>query len=86
MTEQLIRYTYGPDVREYGDKPVLVEDVEAKTLVDHLQRAVRVSEDDLAALTKPELVELAEQVDVNVPKRGPKGQFISAITEAQEPE
>jgi hypothetical protein len=82
----LIRYTYGPDVRVHGEAPVLVEDVEARVLCDDMRRAVRVSEDDLAELKKPELVELAEQVGAEVPKRGVKGQFVKAITEAQEPE
>lgn len=82
----LIRYTYPRDVAEFGDKPILVEDLEARTLVDQLQRAVRVTEDDLAELKKPELVELAEQVGVDVRKRDGKGHFVKAITEAQEPE
>lgn len=83
---QLIRYTYPRDVTEFGDQPVLVEDLEARTLVDQLQRAVRVSPDDLAELPKAQLVEVAEQVGAEVPKRGLKGQFVKAIAEAQEPQ
>jgi hypothetical protein len=83
---QLIRYTYPRDVAEFGDQPVLVEDLEARTLVDQLQRAVRVGPEELHELKKPELVDLADQVGAEVPKRGPKGQFVKAITEAQEQE
>lgn len=79
----LIRYTYDPDVREHGDKPVLVEDVEARVLVDHLRRAVRVEASDLEDLPKAELAEVAEKVGAEVPKRGVKGQFVKAIAEAQ---
>ena len=82
----LIRYTYGPDVREFGDKPILVEDVVATTLVDGLRRAVRVSEADLADLKKPELAAVAAQVGADVKSRDAKGHFVKAISEAQEPE
>jgi uncharacterized protein YdbL (DUF1318 family) len=80
----LIRYTYGPDVREFGDQPIMVEDIEAKTLVDQLRRAVRVDSDELQSLPKAKLAEVAEQVGVEVPKRSVKGQFVKAIAEAQE--
>lgn len=80
----LIRYTYGPDVREYGDQPVLVEDVEARTLVDHLRRAVRVEPAELEELPKAQLVEIAEQVGAEVPKRSVKGQFVKGVSEALE--
>ena len=82
----LIRYTYPPDVRKFGDQPVLVEDVEARVLCDDMRRAVRVSEDDLADLKKAELAELAEQVGADVRKRDAKGHFVKAINEAQESE
>ena len=81
---QLIRYTYGPDVREFGDKPILVEDLEAHVLVDDKRRAVRVGAEELSELKKDDLADLAEQVGADVPKRGPKGQFVKAISEAQE--
>lgn len=80
----LIRYTYGPDVREFGDQPFLVSDMEAHVLCDDKRRAVRVSEDELHELKKDDLADLAEQVGADVPKRGPKGQFVRAISEAQE--
>lgn len=78
----LIRYTYGPDIRRFGDKPIPVEEMEARVLVDSLRRAVRVSEGELEELTKAELVEVAEQAGVSVPKRGPKGKFVKAVSEA----
>lgn len=76
----LIRYTYGPDVKAHGDGPVLVEDVEAKVLTE-MRRAVPVTEDDLAGLKKADLVELADQAGVDVPKRDAKGHFVKALTE-----
>jgi hypothetical protein len=51
-----------------------------------MRRAVLVTEDDLAGLKKDELVDLAEQAGVDVPKRDAKGHFVKAIVEAQEPE
>jgi uncharacterized protein YdbL (DUF1318 family) len=82
----LIRYTYPPDVRRFGDQPVLVEDVEARVLCDDMRRAVRVTEDDLAELPKAKLAEVAEQVGADVKSRDSKGHFVKKITEAQEPE
>ena len=82
----LIRYTYGPDIRQFGDKPLMVEDVEARVLVDDMRRAVRVSADELEELPKADLQEIAEQVDAPVRKRDSKGHFVRAITEAQESE
>lgn len=81
----LIRYTYGPDIRKHGAAPVLVEDVEARTLTA-MRRAVLVTEDDLAELKKPELEQVAEQVGADARKRDPKGHFVKSIVEAQEPE
>lgn len=80
-----IRYTYEPDVREFGDKPILVEDVEARVLCDDKRRAVRVDAPaQFEELTKPVLVEMAEQVGAEVPKRSPKGQFVKALAGADE--
>jgi hypothetical protein len=79
----LIRYIYGPDIREFGDKPVVVEEVEAKVLTA-MRRATRVTESDLTELTKPELTQVAEQVDAPVRQRDPKGHFVKAIAEATE--
>lgn len=79
----LIRYTYPPDVRVHGDRPVLVEELQARVVCDDMRRAVRVGEDELAELKKDELVDLAEQVDVDVPKRNTKGQFVKKIVEAE---
>jgi hypothetical protein len=83
----LIRFIHPPDVREYGDAPVPVEDTQARYLTA-MRRAVLVTEDDLAGLKKDELVELAEELpDVAAPsKRDSKGHFVKAIVEAQEPE
>jgi hypothetical protein len=81
----LIRFIHPPDVRKHGEAPVVVEDVEARHLTA-LRRAVLVTEHDLAGLKKPELVQLADQVGVEVPKRDSKGHFVKAIAEAQEPE
>lgn len=80
----LIRYIYGPDIRQFGDKPLMVEDVQARHLCDGVRRAVRVTEDDLAGMTKPELAQVAEQVDADVRKRDSKGHFVKAIAEATE--
>jgi hypothetical protein len=76
----LIRYTYEPDIKNYGDKPILVTDVEVRVLTE-MRRAVLVTEDDLAELKKVELAELADQAHVDVPKRGVKGQFVKALAE-----
>ena len=82
----LIRYTYEPDVRRFGDQPIHVEDVEARTLVDDMRRAVRVTEDELEQMRKDHLAEIAEKVGADVAKRNTKGQFVKAIVEAQESE
>jgi hypothetical protein len=81
----LIRFIHPPDVREHGEAPVVVEDTQARHLTA-MRRAVLVTEDDLADLKKDELVDLAEQAGVDVPKRDAKGHFVKAIVEAQEPE
>ena len=78
----LIRYTYGPDVRHFGDKPIMVEEMEARVLVDSLRRAVRVSEAELEELKKADLQEIAEQVGADVRPRDPKGHFVKKISEA----
>lgn len=81
----LIRYTYEPDIKIHGDKPILVEDVEVRVLTE-MRRAVVVTEDDLAALKKTELANLAEQAGVDVPKRDAKGHFVKALTESEGPD
>jgi hypothetical protein len=79
----LIRYTYGPDVKKFGDKPVVVEDVEARVLCDDMRRAVRVDASELKDLLKTDLVEIAEQVGAEVKPRDSKGQFVKQIAEAE---
>jgi hypothetical protein len=79
----LVRYIYGPDIREHGDQPVVVEDVTAKHLTA-LRRAVLVDTAKLAELPKPALADLAQQVGAEVGKRDSKGQFVKAISEATE--
>lgn len=76
----LIRYTYHRDIAKHGDGPVHAEDVEVRTLLAD-RRAVLVTEDDLAELKKAELVELADQAGVDVPKRDAKGHFVKALVE-----
>jgi hypothetical protein len=77
----LIRYVYGPDIREHGDQPVVVEDVTARHLTA-LRRAVLVDPAELADLPKAKLAEVADQVGAEVGKRDSKGQFVKAIAEA----
>jgi hypothetical protein len=81
----LVRFIHPPDVRVWGEAPVVVEDVQARHLTE-MRRAVLVTEDDLAELKKDELVDLAEQAGVDVPKRDAKGHFIKKLVEEQEPE
>jgi hypothetical protein len=82
----LIRFIHPPDVREHGEAPVVVEDVQARHLTE-MRRAVLVTEDDLADLKKDQLVELAEELPgvEAPPKRDSKGHFVKVIAEAQEP-
>jgi tRNA U54 and U55 pseudouridine synthase Pus10 len=80
----LVRHTYFRDIAKHGDGPVHVEDVEARTLIAD-RRAVLVTEEELAELKKAELADLAEQADVEVPKRGAKGQFVKALVEGDQP-
>lgn len=79
----LIRYTYEPDVRRFGDQPIHVEDVEARTLVDDMRRAVRVSGDELEQMRKDHLAEIAEKVGADVPKNAPKKQIAQAVAESE---
>lgn len=79
----LIRYIYGPDVREFGNQPVVVEEVQAKVLTA-MRRAVRVGAADLEELPKPKLAEVAEQVSADVKARDSKGHFAKKIVEATE--
>jgi hypothetical protein len=78
----LIRFIHAPDIREWGDKPVVVEDVQAKVLTE-MRRAVLVTEDDLAELKKAELVDLADEAGVDVPKRDAKGHFVKALADPE---
>lgn len=80
----LIRYTYPPEVARHGSDPVAVSDLTARVLLER-RVAVLVDADDLEALPKPTLAELAEQVGAQVRKRDAKGHFVKAITEAQQP-
>lgn len=81
----LVRFIHPPDIREHGDGPVVVEDVQAKVLTE-MRRAVLVTQDDLADLKKAELVDLADEAGVSLPKRDAKGHFVRALAEVQEPE
>jgi hypothetical protein len=76
----LIRFIHPPDIRVWGGKPVVVEDVQAKVLIE-MRRAVLVTEDDLADLKKADLVDLADEAGVSVPKRDAKGHFVKALAE-----
>lgn len=78
----LIRYTYGPDIAKHGDQPILVEDVELRTLVE-MRRAVPVEAAELAELPKAALLEVAEEAGVEVKKSAPKAKVAEAITEAK---
>jgi hypothetical protein len=77
----LIRYIYGPDIREHGDQPVVVEDVTARHL-SALRRAVLVDANELSELPKADLAEIADKVGAEVGKRDSKGHFVKAIAEA----
>jgi hypothetical protein len=79
----LIRCTYWRAVQEFGSEPVAVSDVEALTLIEK-RWAVPVTEDDLAALKKSELMDLAEQAGVELPKRDAKGHFVKALSESSD--
>ncbi|MCW2901914.1 MAG: hypothetical protein JWO67_4179 [Streptosporangiaceae bacterium] len=83
---QFIRYTYGPDVRQFGDEPILVEDVQVATLVDDLRRAVRVTPDELPQMTKPQLLEHADALGVEVPSSALKADVVEAVAEAVAPD
>ena len=78
----LIRWISDRDVRVHGDRPFHVLDWQAQQLLSD-RRAELVDEAALAELTKPELVEVAEQAGVQVPKRDAKGHFVKALTEAE---
>ncbi|MGZ6865262.1 MAG: hypothetical protein ACXVGF_04785 [Blastococcus sp.] len=79
----LIRYTYEPDIRRFGDQPVHVEDVEARTRVDDMRRAVRVAGDELEQMRKDHLAEIAEKVGADVPKNAAKAKIAEKIAEAE---
>lgn len=80
----VIRFIHPPDVREWGEGPVAVEDVQARHLTA-MRRAVVLTEDELSELKKPQLVDLADEVGVEVPKRDSKGHFVKAVAEAAAP-
>lgn len=80
----LIRYTYPPDVRLYGDQPIVVADVEARTLVDDMRRAVRVSEADLAELRKADLLEVAGTAGADVKKSDTKAAIAKTVAESED--
>jgi len=80
----LIRWTYERDVRKHGDKPFHVSDLTAKWLLER-RRVELVEPEALEELTKPELVEVAEDAGVKVSKRDAKGHFVKAIAEAEGP-
>jgi hypothetical protein len=79
----LIRCTYWRAVQEFGSEPISVSNVEAETLIEK-RWAVPVTEDDLTALKKSELVDLADQAGVDVPKRDAKGHFVKALSESSD--
>jgi hypothetical protein len=76
----LIRYIYGPDVREHGEQPVMVDEVQARVLTE-MRRAVRVTVDDLSSLKKAELIEHAEAADIPVPPRATNAHLTDALSE-----
>jgi hypothetical protein len=73
-----IRYIYGPDIARHGDKPILVEDVEVRQLTAD-RRAVAVSDEELAELSKPELVEAAEEARVEVSAKDTKAKIVEKL-------
>lgn len=75
---QLVRFTYGPDIAKHGESPVLVEDVEARVLTAD-RRAVRVTEDELAEMTKADLVEVAH--DLGIEAKGRKADIAAAVAD-----
>lgn len=80
----LIRYTYGPDVREHGDQPVMVEELQARVLCDDMRRAVRVDTGELEQLRKADLLEVAGQAGVEVKRSAPKKQIAQAVAESEQ--
>lgn len=75
----LIRFIYPPDIRTWGDGPVVVEDVQARVLTE-MRRAVLVTEDDLAELKKAELADLADEVGAEVDPKATKAGLVEAIS------
>lgn len=80
----VIRFIHPPDIREWGEGPVVVEDVQARHLTA-MRRAVVLTEDELAELNKPQLVDLADEVGADVKARDSKGHFVKAVTEVAAP-
>lgn len=75
----LLRYTYPRDVAVYGSEPFHASELTARVLLE--KRRVELVEPE--ELTVPQLAEVAEQAGVSVPKRGPKGRFVKAVSEAE---
>jgi hypothetical protein len=78
----LIRYTYPRDVRVHGDQPVHVEDVEARVLVAD-RRAALLTDDELAELHKPALVELADEAHVAVAPKDTKAKIVEKLKDSE---
>lgn len=74
----LVRFIHPPDIREHGDGPVAVEDVQARVLTE-MRRAVLLTDDDLAELKKVELLEAAEDLHVDVSPSDTKAKIVEAI-------
>jgi hypothetical protein len=75
----VVRFIHPPDVRQYGDGPVVVEDVQARVLTE-MRRAVLLTEDDLGELKKAELLEAADSLNVEASAGDTKAEIVEAIT------
>jgi magnesium-transporting ATPase (P-type) len=73
-----VRFIHAPDIRIHGEAPVLVEDVEVRVLTAD-RRAVLVSDEELAELSKPKLVELADEADVPVSPKDTKAKIVEKL-------
>lgn len=74
----LVRFIHPPDIREYGDGPVVVEDVQARVLTE-MRRADLLDESDLAELKKAELLEAAADLHVEASPADTKAKIVEAI-------
>lgn len=77
-----IRYTYGPDIAQYGDQPIQVEDVEVRVLTE-MRRAEVVSPDELAELPKSDLQQLADEAGAEVPAKASRKQIVEKLTQPE---